>query len=199
MAKTVAAIGGSASGWETPVKDTRENFVSAAKVLFAKRGFYGVSIAAIAEELGLTKQALLHHFGSKEKLYGEVLGQISSDLERLLDRASQHTFDETMQQIEMGFVNDPDAAAIIMRELLDNEPRAAQSKVWYLRTFLDRLCDLAERDHEFTGMTRTEVFAKVYARAGAANYLAVSMATLDAMYGAGFHADLIKTSVSNPV
>ena len=53
-------------------QDTRERLLDQAEPLFAERGFYGVSIAAIASELGLTKQALLHHFGSKEKLYGEV-------------------------------------------------------------------------------------------------------------------------------
>ena len=59
--------------------DTREKLLDMAEKRFAERGFYGVSIAAIAEELGLTKQALLHHFGSKEKLYGAVLARISED------------------------------------------------------------------------------------------------------------------------
>ena len=59
---------------------TRQQFISVAKNLFAQKGFYGTSIAAIARELGLTKQALLHHFGSKEKLYGEVLRELSKVL-----------------------------------------------------------------------------------------------------------------------
>jgi AcrR family transcriptional regulator len=57
------------------VRDTRDAFLDAAKRHFAQRGFYGASIAAIAEELGLTKQALIHHFGTKERLYGEVLAR----------------------------------------------------------------------------------------------------------------------------
>ena len=59
---------------------TRDQFIAAAQHLFAEKGFYGASIAAIAEELGLTKQALLHHFGNKEKLYGEVLQRLSGEL-----------------------------------------------------------------------------------------------------------------------
>ena len=51
--------------------DTRERFLDAAAEAFAERGFYGTSIAAIAESLPYTKQALLHHFGSKEKLYAK--------------------------------------------------------------------------------------------------------------------------------
>ena len=55
------------------VNETREALVEVARRLFSERGFYGVSVAAIASELGITKQALLHHFGTKEALYAEVL------------------------------------------------------------------------------------------------------------------------------
>ena len=58
---------------------TRDQLLATARTLFAERGFYGVSIASIANEHGLTKQALLHHFSSKEKLYGEVLKEIADD------------------------------------------------------------------------------------------------------------------------
>lgn len=41
-------------------------------------GQVGASLANIADELGLTKQALLHHLGRKEKLYAEIPAWISS-------------------------------------------------------------------------------------------------------------------------
>lgn len=59
------------------VQDMCSKFIEAATRQFARKGFYGASISSIANELGLSKQAVLHHFGSKEKLYGEVLQQIS--------------------------------------------------------------------------------------------------------------------------
>ena len=65
-------------------RDTREAFVETATALFSEKGFYGVSLATIADELGLTKQALLHHFGSKQKLYGEVLQATADRMMRLL-------------------------------------------------------------------------------------------------------------------
>jgi len=170
--------------------DTRADFLSAAKTLFAKRGFYGVSIASIAAELGLTKQALLHHFGSKEKLYGAVLEQISQELEALIGEAGEEPFSEIMNRVRNAFLQDADAAALVMRELLDNEPRASKSRVWYLRDFLNRLCDLAERDAQFEGCNRVECFAEVYKLAGAANFFAVSEATLTGMYGKPFYKDL---------
>ena len=36
--------------------DTRQRLLDIAEQLFAERGFYGVSIAAIASEVGFTKQ-----------------------------------------------------------------------------------------------------------------------------------------------
>ena len=60
--------------------DTRDRFIEVALQLFSEKGFYGASMDGIAREVGLTKQALIHHFGSKEKLYGAVLGRISEAL-----------------------------------------------------------------------------------------------------------------------
>ena len=61
-------------------ENTREKFLEVARRQFAGKGYDGASIASIAHELGLSKQALLHHFGSKEKLYGEVLAAIATRL-----------------------------------------------------------------------------------------------------------------------
>ena len=61
--------------------DTRQRLLDIAEQLFAERGFYGVSIAAIASEVGFTKQGLLHYFNSKEKLYGAILQRISDDFQ----------------------------------------------------------------------------------------------------------------------
>ena len=66
--------------------DTKHRLLNMSEALFAERGFYGVSIAAIAKEMGFSKQALLHHYPTKEKLYGAVLQRISDDfLEQQLE------------------------------------------------------------------------------------------------------------------
>ena len=66
--------------------DTKHRLLNTSEALFAERGFYGVSIAAIAKEMGFSKQALLHHYPTKEKLYGAVLQRISDDfLEQQLE------------------------------------------------------------------------------------------------------------------
>lgn len=170
-------------------KTTREQFLSAAEHLFAERGFYGASIAAIAEELGLTKQALLHHFGSKEKLYGEVLQHLSDQtLERTREIADsdarpEEKFEAMILAQYRGQMEDEDAARLIMRELLDNERRAETASNWYLKPYLDSLVDTALSCSALSQLDRTEAFALVYQLLGAAHYFAVSQPTLAMIVG----------------
>src|ERR1700754_3830968 len=52
---------------------TRDQLVRAAMHAFAERGYRSVTMHAIAAEVGVTRQGLLHHFPSKDKLLVAVL------------------------------------------------------------------------------------------------------------------------------
>lgn len=56
-----------------PGSRNRDDFIAAAKSLFASRGFDGVTMRNIADALGLTQAALYYHFTSKDELYLAVL------------------------------------------------------------------------------------------------------------------------------
>jgi AcrR family transcriptional regulator len=170
------------------VEDTRSKFIEAATRQFAGKGFYGASISSIANELGLSKQAVLHHFGSKEKLYGEVLQQIS---DRLLSRVIQMTVGavpETQLEIllvslyEDGFAHGQDMQ-VLMRELLDNKRRAEQASSWYLKPFLDALIALVRRVPGWETASDAEALAAVYQLLGAITYFTISEPTLIRMFG----------------
>lgn len=174
---------------------TREQFIAVAEHLFAERGFYGTSIAAIAQELGLTKQALLHHFGSKEKLYGEVLKDIS---ERLLEATQQITEaeeDPATRLVDLvvvqyrGQMEQQDSARLLMRELLDNEQRAANAANWYLKPYLEILIDTVLAIKATRNIGRARALALVYQLLGAAHYFAVSQPTLTSIFGASLYRD----------
>ncbi|HJV98466.1 MAG TPA: helix-turn-helix domain-containing protein [Arthrobacter sp.] len=51
----------------------RAELVEAAFQVFAEKGYLGLSIRQIAEDVGTSHTALLHHFGSKEALLEAVL------------------------------------------------------------------------------------------------------------------------------
>ena len=53
--------------------ERRRPIVDAALELFASRGFRGTGLAAVAEAVGITPGAILHHFGSKERLLEAVI------------------------------------------------------------------------------------------------------------------------------
>ncbi len=169
--------------------DTRELFLDTAEALFAERGFYGVSIAAIADEHGLTKQALLHHFGSKEKLYGEVLIRISARFEILVDEVESETTDPiarltsffaTLQSQEKKFAAQ---TRLLMRELLDNQHRANSAATWYLKPFLEHLIAMVHDVPGWADSTEAQALAVVYQWLGAVNYFAVSGPTLSGIFG----------------
>lgn len=59
----------------------------AATVAFAERGVAGTSLDLLAAELGVTKQTILYHFGSKSGLIEAVLARAAEDLAAELEAA----------------------------------------------------------------------------------------------------------------
>jgi len=177
-------------------KHTAEKFLEVAERLFAQRGFDGVSISKIASALNLTKQALLHHFGSKEKLYGLVLKRISEDYE-----THQSEFLRQTSNAHADFINyfmalhdfahhNTQRTQLLMRELLDNNERAESAGHWYLKPFLRNLIDLVKRQTSFIDAGDAKSLALAYQLLGAINYFAISKATLTGIYGRDIYAEL---------
>ena len=55
---------------------TRAKIVDAARRLFNRHGFAGVSIDDIMGEAGLTRGGFYNHFGTKEELYAAVVSRV---------------------------------------------------------------------------------------------------------------------------
>ena len=171
------------------MSDTPEKLLLVAEALFSERGFYGVSIAAIASELGITKQALLHHFKSKEKLYGAVLARISSDFENaqqqvMVDEPAPipriKAFVAHLAELSPSNVM---RTRLLMRELLDNNQRAKQAEHWYLKRFLDQFVAMVQVVPGREAISATDNLGLIYQWLGAINYFLVSIPTLTAILG----------------
>jgi len=54
-------------------EETREQVLAAAARIFAKRGFHGTSLDAIAEEAGFSRGAVYYNFADKEELFLDLL------------------------------------------------------------------------------------------------------------------------------
>lgn len=169
--------------------NTRQRLLDIAEQLFADRGFYGVSIAAIASEAGLTKQGLLHHFNSKEKIYAAILQRISDDFQEQQNEAEQAS-EEPIESIKQFFATlaertetNTRRTRLLMRELLDNNARATNAENWYLKGFLERLIGMVKAIEGLQTLSREEALIFAYQLLGAVNYFMVSPVTLHKIFG----------------
>ena len=102
----------------------------------------------------------------------EPLAQLEALFLRILGNVHEH-FEDTQ---------------LLMREVLDNRPRAEHAHSWYLTDFLDSIVAIARRAP--AQLSQTQALARVYALFGAINYFAVSGPTLRQMYGEDGYAAL---------
>jgi len=168
--------------------ETRDKYIQAAFQCFAEHGFYGTSVARIAEQLPYSKQALLHHFGTKEKLYGEVLANISDRLSEQLSVNDEGDLSDIdlLESLFLNFlqhcVSHRNETQILIRELMDNTQRAEGAQNWYLKPFLEQLTSLVMNCAPDQFTSREKAFAFVYQLLGSISYFAISETTLTQMY-----------------
>ena len=70
-------------------RNTRDRVLDAALGAFGTRGFDGTSLDDLALELGITKQAILYHFSSKDRLLGAVIDRTAGELVKVYEEDDQ--------------------------------------------------------------------------------------------------------------
>lgn len=171
-----------------PLDSTRNRLIAQARTLFAERGFYGVSIAQIAAELGMSKQALLHHFGTKEKLYGQVLADIAREYAELRNSlACESDPTQRFAAYMVAMVADTpkqiERTRLLMRELLDNPARAERTDTWYLKPLLEDLGTMLRSVPGWAQASDTQLLTVLIQLLGAISYHAVAGPTFRGIFG----------------
>ncbi|MGC6417408.1 MAG: TetR/AcrR family transcriptional regulator [Bradymonadia bacterium] len=106
----------------------RPKLIELARQVFASAGYAGASLSRIAEAAGIRKASLYHHFDTKEALYLAVMDDVIADLQGVFVEAvaSQGDFvyrlDEAAQAAISYLARQPDAAKILLREMVDGGP-----------------------------------------------------------------------------
>ena len=168
---------------------TREKLLAAAHRQFAERGYYGASIAQIAGEVGLTKQALLYHFRRKEDLYTQVLKGIADRLlkgmrEGLDDsKTAEQQFEDVILGIYKKAQANPLDNKVLLRELLDGQRADAPPSEWFFRTFIDEIVEALDQIDGMGALPRAEKIARVYYLLSAIEYFSASTSVLTRFYG----------------
>ena len=171
--------------------DPADRYLDLATRRFSELGFHGVSLAMLAKDAGVTKQAVLHYFRTKERLYAEVLNRLA---ERLLAEIKAIEAPTPAQRLIAYFegyaataISTPEDARLVVRALLDSD---AQARSWPLKPYLDQLTDLAVQTPRWQGAAREEALAGLYQVIGAIQYFAISAPTLSGMYGSASFGNL---------
>jgi AcrR family transcriptional regulator len=79
---------------------TRERILTAATDLFGTRGVEGVSLDAIAAEVGVRKQTLLYWFPSRDELLSAVLAAVAGELHVMIEAAVRAAPDEPLAKVD---------------------------------------------------------------------------------------------------
>lgn len=167
----------------------KQKFIDCALKLFAERGYFGVSLADVAGDLGLTKQSIIYHFKTKDALYGAVIADIAHRLEAAIGDVVEQApgggarLEAYLRQLGQHMLDQPRDARLITRELLDNLDRAQADNTWYLRRFLDQSVQIIGEHPNWRGRRLAVQTAVAYQLIGAVCYFSISDPTLNAIWG----------------
>lgn len=166
-------------------EDPRAAYIAIATKRFAAEGYHGTSLAAVAQAAGVSKQALLHFFGTKAQLYAEVLTALSERLCAGAEAAYEADAGAHLRAYFLDFraraLADPADIRLVVRALLESDPKARK---WPLKAYIDVLVDLVRATEAGRGRAVPEVLAQLAHLIGMIQYAAISETAIAGMYGA---------------
>jgi AcrR family transcriptional regulator len=117
---------------------TRSKILETGESLFAKFGFAGVGMRAVADSVGVSKSALFHHFPTKRALWAAVLESSMLDFEARIVAAADRGVDSldalrlSIEAVIDALVENPARAPLLLRslhEVEDEEPADAAARI----------------------------------------------------------------------
>ena len=131
--------------------NVRDRALAAATRLFAAHGFDGTPLQAVADAVGVSKPAVLHHFPSKEALYESVLEELITRWNDIVPRlllaatAGDGRFDGIMDEMVTFFRADPDRARLLVREALDRPEAMRERLLRNVRPWVTAIADYVRK------------------------------------------------------
>lgn len=145
-----------------PTRSTRDQILDEALRCFAEKGYEGTSLNDIAAGVGIRRPSLLHHFPSKESLYGDVFERLLSDWLERLDRAIAESAvgwekaELVLRACLDLFAETPDYVRIMRREALDGGVHLGIDLSGVLRPFFDGAVQYLESQMDEGVFTRLD-------------------------------------------
>jgi len=147
--------------------DVRTRILAEATRRFAAQGYAGTSIQAVAAAAGVTRPTLVYHFGSKDQLRSEVLDQLlahwKDTIPAILTAATSRgdRFQAALEVLLAFFVEEPDRARLLIREMLDRPEEMTERFQTHLQPFTALLTD-AIRSGQASGTYPADLDPEAY-------------------------------------
>jgi AcrR family transcriptional regulator len=175
-------------------KKTVDRIITAATGCFATQSYGASSLSGIALEAGTSKQVVLHHFGTKERLYLAVLAVLQEQLDDWV-QAARRSVKDPLARLEklLLFLFDPanqQTVELTVRALLEVASSETTAERWPLMPFVEQLRDLAKEVADQQNKCPDQVFSTVYAMVGSVSYYRLSAGALVAMFGPETYGDM---------
>ena len=127
--------------------ETRELILQAAEQRFASRGFYPTRLEDIADDVGITRTAVIYHFQDKETLYNAVLEKLFTQLNDRISAALSGDGELTGRlegavEAWLDFAGErPTLMRLFMREVAGSEGGLRPEVQHYVAPMFTRLID----------------------------------------------------------
>ncbi len=109
-----------------PREDRRASIIRAAATAFARGGFDGTSMNAVATQAGVTRVLLYRHFDSKEALYRAVLDQVLDLLDASWAELQESNMGDAAMRAHLATARQvPDGYRLLWHQA-DTEPEFAE-------------------------------------------------------------------------
>lgn len=106
------------------LKDTKQMIFDTAAELFAQKGYHAVSMADIADQVGIKKSSIYNHYPAKEVIMEELLDHYLERMERFYER---------MHEVGSNITEGKDLASLLEQLMFSYEPEETQLMFYLTR------------------------------------------------------------------